>query len=105
MFNWVSRAKEERGMGSLQNEQREPLTYQPAVNKPGEKNVKKTKCLNVINVEFIHMTPLAEKAFSRPIPKFIVFLIVMYRYESWTRKKAECQKKMMFLNCGDGENS
>ena len=105
MFDWVSRAKEERGMGSLQNEQREPLTYQPAVNKPGEKNVKKTKCLNVINVEFIHMTPLAEKAFSRPISKFIVFLIVMYRYESWTRKKAECQKKMMFLNCGDGENS
>ena len=51
------------------------------------------------------MTPLAEKAFSRPIPKFIVFLIVMYRYKSWTRKKAECQKKLMFLNCGVRENS
>jgi len=37
MFDWVSRAKEERGKGSSQNEQREPLTHQPAVNKPGEK--------------------------------------------------------------------
>ena len=53
-------------------------------------NVKKTKCLNVINVEFIHMTPLTEKALRRPISKFIVFLIVMYRYESWTIKMAEC---------------
>ena len=38
------------------------------------------------------MTPLTEKALRKPIPKFIVFLIVMYRYESWTIKKAECQK-------------
>ena len=38
------------------------------------------------------MTPLTEKALRRPISKFIVFLIVMYRYESWTMKKAECQK-------------
>ena len=38
------------------------------------------------------MTPLTEKALRRPISKFIVFLIVLYRYESWTMKKAECQK-------------
>ena len=46
------------------------------------------------------MTPLTEKALRRPISKFIVFLIVMYRYESWTMKKAECQKIDAFeLRC------
>ena len=36
--------------------------------------------------------------------KAIVFLVVMYGYERWTIKKAECQK-MMLLNCGVGEDS
>ena len=31
-----------------------------------------------------------------------VFPVVMYRFESWTIKKAECQK-LMLLNCGVGE--
>ena len=50
------------------------------------------------------MTPVTEKALRRPIPKFIVFLIVMYRYESWTIKKAECQKIDAFELCV-GEDS
>ena len=36
--------------------------------------------------------------------KAMVFLVVMYGCESWTVKKAECQR-MMFLNCGVGEDS
>ena len=36
--------------------------------------------------------------------KAMVFLVVMYRCESWTIKKAECQR-MMLLNCGVGEDS
>ena len=32
------------------------------------------------------------------------FPVVMYGCESWTIKKAECQKWML-LNCGDGEDS
>ena len=36
--------------------------------------------------------------------KAIVFLVVMYGCESWTIKKAECQRKML-LNCGVGEDS
>ena len=35
--------------------------------------------------------------------KAIVFLVVMYGCESWTIKKAECQR--MLLNCGVGEDS
>ena len=38
------------------------------------------------------------------IVKAMVFAVVMYRYESWTIKKAEHQK-LMLLNCGVGENS
>ena len=34
--------------------------------------------------------------------KAIAFPVVMYRCESWTVKKAECQR-MMILNCGFGE--
>ena len=34
----------------------------------------------------------------------MVFPVVMYGCESWTRKKAECQK-LMLLNCGVEENS
>ena len=35
--------------------------------------------------------------------KAMVFPIVMYGCESWTVKKAECQR--MLLNCGVGEDS
>ena len=38
------------------------------------------------------------------IVKALVFPVVMYRYESWTVKKAEC-RKLMLLNCGFGEDS
>ena len=41
--------------------------------------------------------------------KTMVFPVVMYGCESWTIKKAECQKKKkkkrMLLNCGVGEDS
>ena len=37
--------------------------------------------------------------------KAMVFLIVMYGCESWTIKKAECQKIDALLNCGVGEDS
>ena len=36
--------------------------------------------------------------------KAMFFPVVMYGYESWTRKKAEHQR-MMLLNCGVGEDS
>ena len=36
--------------------------------------------------------------------KAMVFPVVMYRCESWTIKKAECQK-LVLLNCGVGEDS
>ena len=36
--------------------------------------------------------------------KAVVFLVVKYRCENWTIKKAECQK-LMFLNCSFGEDS
>ena len=36
--------------------------------------------------------------------KAMVFPVVMYRCESWTRKKVEC-KELMLLNCGVGEDS
>ena len=35
--------------------------------------------------------------------KAMVFPVVMYGYESWTVKKAECRR--MLLNCGVGEDS
>ena len=38
------------------------------------------------------------------IVKAMVFPVVMYRYESWTIKKAESQE-LMLLNCGAGEDS
>ena len=37
--------------------------------------------------------------------KALVLLVVRYGYESWTIKKAECQRVEAFLNCGDGEDS
>ena len=36
--------------------------------------------------------------------KALVFPVVMYGCESWTIKKAECQK-LVLLNCGVGEDS
>ena len=36
--------------------------------------------------------------------KAMVFPVVMYRCESWTIKKAECQE-LMLLICGVGEDS
>ena len=36
--------------------------------------------------------------------KAMVFPVVMYGCESWTMKKAECQK-LMLLTCGVGEDS
>ena len=36
--------------------------------------------------------------------KAMIFQVVMYRYESWTTKKAE-HWWLMFLNCGVGEDS
>ena len=36
--------------------------------------------------------------------KGMIFLVVMYGCESWTVKKAECQK-FMILNCVVGEDS
>ena len=40
---------------------------------------------------------------DRPV-KAVVFPVVVYGYESWTRKKAECQR-IDALNCGVGEDS
>ena len=37
------------------------------------------------------------------IVKAMVFLVVMYGCESWTRKKAEC-KELMLWNYGVGED-
>ena len=36
--------------------------------------------------------------------KAVVFPVVLYGCESWTRKKA-CTEELMFLNCGVGEDS
>ena len=36
--------------------------------------------------------------------KAMVFPVVMYRYKSWTTKKAEHQE-LMLLTCGAGEDS
>ena len=34
------------------------------------------------------------------IVKAVMFPVVMYRFESWTIKKAECQRELMLLNYG-----
>ena len=36
--------------------------------------------------------------------KAMLFPVVMYGYESWTVKKAECEELMLW-NCGVGEDS
>ena len=36
--------------------------------------------------------------------KAMVFPVAMYRYESWTIKKAEC-RRIVLSNCGFGEDS
>ena len=38
------------------------------------------------------------------IVKAMVFPVVIYRYESWSIMKAECQK-LILLNCDVGEGS
>ena len=38
------------------------------------------------------------------VVKAVVFLVVMYGYESWTIKKAGCQRTEL-SNCGAGEDS
>ena len=37
------------------------------------------------------------------IVKTVIFLVAMYRCESWTIKKAACQK-LVLSNCGAGED-
>ena len=37
--------------------------------------------------------------------KAMVFLMVMYGYESWTIKKNLSAEELMHLNCGVGEDS
>ena len=37
--------------------------------------------------------------------KVMIFPVVVYGCESWTIKKAECQRIDDFLNCGIGEDS
>ena len=37
--------------------------------------------------------------------KAMVFLVVMYRCESWTIKKKQSAEELMLLNCGAGEYS
>ena len=44
------------------------------------------------------------EAWRAVIHKAMVFPVVVYGCESWTIKKAECQK-LMLLNCGVGEDS
>ena len=39
-----------------------------------------------------------------PVVKVMFFSVVIYRYESWTIKKAECQR-LMLSNCVAGEDS
>ena len=40
-----------------------------------------------------------------PIVKAIVFPGVMYGYECWTTKKAECRRIVVLFNYGAGEDS
>ena len=37
--------------------------------------------------------------------KAMVFPVVLYGYESWTIKKAECCEELILLNCGAGKDS
>ena len=37
--------------------------------------------------------------------KGMVFPIVMFGCESWNKKKVECTKELILLNCGVGEDS
>ena len=37
--------------------------------------------------------------------KTMVFTVVMYGYENWTMKRADCQRIGMLLNSGVGEDS
>ena len=44
-------------------------------------------------------------SFSNSIIKVMVFPVVMYRNESWTKKKWLSIEELMLLNCGARENS
>ena len=56
--------------------------------------------------EFKH-SPLVVSLLTKvPVVKAVVFPVVMYGCESWTMKKAECQRvELMLLDCGVGEDS
>ena len=61
----------------------------------------KKKCLllerkTVINPDSIIKSKVITWPTQESIVKVIVFPVVMYGYESWTIKKAECQKKRCF---------
>ena len=45
-----------------------------------------------------------DKAVIKKTIKVFIFLVLMYRYKSWTMKKAECEE-LMLSNCGAGEDS
>ena len=39
------------------------------------------------------------------LDKAMVFPVVMYGCESWTKKKVECAEELVPSNCGGGEDS
>ena len=57
--------------------------------------------INLINILQCRDIPLPTKV---RIIKAMIFPVVVYGFESWTKKKAECQR-IDVLNCGVGENS
>ena len=76
------------------------------------KNAQKQALPRCLVLERKTMTKLDKALKSRGITlptkvhivKAMIFPVVMYRYESWTIKTAECQK-LVLLNCGAGEDS
>ena len=57
--------------------------------------------INLNNILQCRDIPLPTKV---RIIKAMIFPVVVYGFESWTKKKAECQR-IDVLNCGVGENS
>ena len=55
----------------------------------------------ILFVNLLYPNALPTKVY---IIKTMDFPVIMYRYESWTIRKAEHQK-LMLLNCGAGEES
>ena len=64
--------------------------------------------MSLQNIIYIVTINLASCSLTLPtkvcLVKAMVFPVVMYGYESWTVKKAECPE-LMLLNCGVGEDS